>query len=507
MKQDYKKVIEKSKHVIKIIINRGYDAYFTGETVRNILLSRNIDTVEISTNAPIEYLEQTFSDFETARVNESILALHFEEIVFLMKPFQAEYRRNNKEKAVLRESDDILSDVKTRVFTIDALAMSFDGKITDIFDGYRDVNRKKIKFTNSPKLRLLDNPLNSLKAIKLVSELGFNIDYKTFKAIKKSKALKNLSLEEMLPTINQILEGEYLKNALFYLVNTKLYKDIPLFGEEFYALSKKFQKIDKDMIIAKCFVRKGEIDNDVLELCDNPVKIKKAVEFALVSQKGQYKTIDLYNYGLECALLSNQINSLLGRSNKRNSKLEKEYKALSIKKLSDLKLKNEDVFKILPQASLSLLNEILEDLKNKVLNGELDNDFDDLKAYVKEEYGTTDDSKVEKAVTLDEYLKKEPNKEEYHSEKFASIEKRMAEYEKILYEKEVKIKELEYNNLKNELNNDIDTLMQKYYEAMSKMNIYGSQKEKISREVKRAFKDILVENLEKYEKLRENDDE
>ena len=83
----------------------------------------------------------------------------------------------------------------------------------------------------------------------------------------------------------------------------------------------------------------------------------------------------------------------------------------------------------------------------------------------------------------------------------------MAEYEKILYEKEVKIKELEYNNLKNELNNDIDTLMQKYYEAMSKMNIYGSQKEKISREVKRAFKDILVENLEKYEKLRENDDE
>ena len=172
-----------------------------------------------------------------------------------------------------------------------------------------------------------------------------------------------------------------------------------------------------------------------------------------------------------------------------------------------MKLKNEDVFKILPQASLSLLNEIMEDLKNKVLNGELDNDFDDLKAYVKEEYGTTDDSKVEKVATLDEYLKKEPNKEEYHSEKFASIEKRMAEYEKILYEKEVKIKELEYSNLKNELNNDIDTLMQKYYEAMSKMNIYGSQKEKISREVKRAFKDILVENLEKYEKLRENDDE
>ena len=83
----------------------------------------------------------------------------------------------------------------------------------------------------------------------------------------------------------------------------------------------------------------------------------------------------------------------------------------------------------------------------------------------------------------------------------------MAEYEKILYEKEVKIKELEYNNLKNELNSDIDTLMQKYYDAMSNMNIYGSQKEKISREVKRAFKDILVENLEKYEKLRENDDE
>ena len=251
MKQDFRKVIEKGKHIIKIITNTAYEAYFTGETVRNILLNNDLDSAEISTSASLDYLEQVFVDFETARVKSNVLAIYHDEIVFIIRPFQAEYRKNNKEKAILRNGDDLFSDLKTRVFTIDALAMTVDGKITDIFDGYRDVNRKKIKFVGNGKLKLLDNPLNSLEAIKLASELGFKVDYDSFSAIKRNRPLKGIALEEMLPYIDRILSGEHFKTAIFYLVSSKMHKDIPILGEEFFSLNKKLQKIDRDLIIAK----------------------------------------------------------------------------------------------------------------------------------------------------------------------------------------------------------------------------------------------------------------
>lgn len=517
MKQDFRKVIEKAKHIIKIITNTAYEAYFTGETVRNILLNNDLDGAEISTSASLDYLEQVFADFETVRVN-NILAIHHDELVFIIRPFQAEYRKNNKEKAILRLGDDLFSDLKTRTFTIDALAMTSDGKITDIFDGYRDVNRKKIKFVGNGKLRLLDNPLNSLEAIKLVSELGFKLDYDSFNAIKRNRPLKGISLEKMIPYIDGILSGEHFKTAIFYLVNSKMHKDIPILGEEFFALNKKFQKIDRDIIISKALTRNGQVDEELLELCKNPIKAKKATELAIKAPKGQYDELLLFEYGLECALLANQINALLGRCGKRYSKIEKEYQSLPIKKIQDLKFKEEDILSKYPRITNEELSSIIEEIKYKVLTKELTNEFDELNTYVKEkiESSTYIKENIEEideeniVFQQNEEKKVEPFSKDFVNDdysKLLNMERRMAEYEKKLMEKEEKINALEKNSLKNQLNNDIDILMQKYYEAIEKINVYGLAKERINREIRQAFEDALIDNLEKYEKLREKEDE
>ena len=76
-----------------------------------------------------------------------------------------------------------------------------------------------------------------------------------------------------------------------------------------------------------------------------------------------------------------------------------------------------------------------------------------------------------------------------------------------MLEKDEKINALEKNNLRAQLNNDIDIFMQKHYEALDKINVYGMTKERISREIRNAYEDILIDNLEKYKKLRDDNNE
>lgn len=525
MKQDFKKIIEKGKHIIKIISSNGYEAYFTGETVRNILLDLDMEDVEISTNASLDKIKNIFSDFEKAQINDNLLAIHYEENVFFIRRFQYEYRKSSKEKAIFRDSDDLIADLKTKVFSIDAMAINLNGKITDIGDGYRDINRKKLRIFGNRKGKLLDNPLISLEAIALVSELGFSLDYKTFIALKRYHPLKGISLESMLPYIDRIIYGKYFKQALFYLIKTKLYKYILIFKEEFKALSKRFQKIDHDMIIAKALVRHGEIDDDVLALCKNSKDMKMAIDLAIVTPKSQYDTLLLFNYGLKNAILANQINVLLGKATKKTRKIEKEYELLPIKKVCDLKYKGENILNEYPNIESGLLVDLVEEIKYKVLMQELSNDFDELKTYAMnriksnnnsndnliEEKGEKDNPNIQKFSFESDDEKTVLNDEKKYvfenEDKLANFEKRMEEYERRLKEKEDKIDALEKNNLHSELDSDVNIFMQHHYEAMEKIGIYGMTKERISREIRNAYEEILIENLEKYKKLRDENNE
>ncbi len=44
------------------------------------------------------------------------------------------------------------------------MAINLNGKITDICDGYRDINRKKIRIFGNVKGKLIDNPLINFRS-------------------------------------------------------------------------------------------------------------------------------------------------------------------------------------------------------------------------------------------------------------------------------------------------------------------------------------------------------
>ena len=51
----------RGKEILKILINNGYEAYFVGEAVRNIILEKNIRVIEITTSAHIEIVKNKWA--------------------------------------------------------------------------------------------------------------------------------------------------------------------------------------------------------------------------------------------------------------------------------------------------------------------------------------------------------------------------------------------------------------------------------------------------------------
>jgi len=181
---------EEVKKILQKLIDNGFEAYLVGGCVRDIILKRKPKDWDITTNAKPEEIQKIFSDsfyenrFFTVGVktgSEDPTLKVVEITTFREEGKYSDYRHPDE----VRFAEKLENDLKRRDFTINALAMDINGKIIDIFGGLDDIKRKLIKTVNNPEDRFKEDPLRMLRAIRLACELNFEIEEKTFNAIKE----------------------------------------------------------------------------------------------------------------------------------------------------------------------------------------------------------------------------------------------------------------------------------------------------------------------------------
>ena len=120
------------------------------------------------------------------------------------------YRHDSRKPSV--EEGSLEDDQNRRDFTINALAVSLNatnfGEIIDPFGGLHHLETKTIKTPLEPGKTFSDDPLRMMRAIRFSTQLGFDIEEETFKAIGKyrnrinivSKERINIELEKIIMT-------------------------------------------------------------------------------------------------------------------------------------------------------------------------------------------------------------------------------------------------------------------------------------------------------------------
>ncbi len=232
--EQYKSVIDK---ITKTAYENNYTAYAVGGFVRDMILGRNpkdLDIMVEGDNAGIKFavlLSQklnihppvVFEKFATAK-----LMIDNHEIEFIM-PRKEYYEKNSRNPGTAKAT--LEQDALRRDFTVNALFLRLnDMKLLDLTgNGLKDIKKKIIRVTDETASDLIfeQDPLRILRAVRQSLQLGFSIDDKTYKSMKKkARRIKIVSPERIRDEINKILMFDKPSKAFFMFDKINLLSEI-----------------------------------------------------------------------------------------------------------------------------------------------------------------------------------------------------------------------------------------------------------------------------------------
>ncbi len=178
--------------ILKEINSTGYIAYIVGGYVRDYLLGINSSDIDITTSATPDIIASLYDVVEDNSRFGS-LKIKKNNYIFEITTFRKELEYNNRFPKI-KFTDSLLEDLKRRDFTINTICMDEDESIIDLMGGIEDIEKKTIRSIGDVDIKLTEDPLRILRAIRFMGYLDFTLDESLKNSIIKNKELvKTLS--------------------------------------------------------------------------------------------------------------------------------------------------------------------------------------------------------------------------------------------------------------------------------------------------------------------------
>lgn len=178
--------------LLEILKQNGYEAYVVGGCVRDCLLGNTPSDWDITTNARPEEVIGCFGAFRVIKtgLKHGTVTVLLDEIAYEVTTFRvdgsySDHRRPN----LVSYTKDLSCDLSRRDFTINAMAYHPVIGIVDLFDGQADLAMRRIKCVGHPHKRFDEDALRILRAIRIASQLDFEIEAQTAAAMTEKKHL------------------------------------------------------------------------------------------------------------------------------------------------------------------------------------------------------------------------------------------------------------------------------------------------------------------------------
>jgi len=217
--------------IYKTLEEKGFEIYFVGGSVRNILLKRKIKDWDITTNATPDQITKLFTesfydnDFGTVGVP---IKIEKEDKVVEITTYRTESLYEDKRHpSKVSWGKTIEEDLSRRDFTINAIALKINEKnyfeLIDPFGGEKDLKKKLVKAVGDANLRFKEDALRLIRAVRIATELEFKIEKLTLEKIKEDSALlKHISSERIRNELLRILDCKNAYDGIMLLYETKL---------------------------------------------------------------------------------------------------------------------------------------------------------------------------------------------------------------------------------------------------------------------------------------------
>ena len=386
--------------VMQQLVDAGYEAYFVGGSVRDMLLHKPISDVDIATSATPQEVKEIFSHTVDVGIEHgTVMVIHhkegYEVTTFRTEEGYEDFRHPDKVTFVRSLEEDL----KRRDFTINALAIGIDDQLMDFFDGIGDLERQCIRCVGDAQERFNEDALRMFRAVRFVGQLGFQIEENTKNAISLLKMnLSKVAVERMKVEFEKMIQSSYRKDALKLFVETGLYQACPLFDGKDEILLKLAEFPLKEMSVLQAWIlfidELNLSDKEVTHLLKSWKSSNEQIRDVLVGYKTyRARKEEEWNFFLayDCPYeVACEVEQLLIAQNKSTSMegLEATYQSLPIRSMNDIQLNGHDIIRILKlEKKGPIIGQVLKTVEKMILEQSISNDAEVLETYVLSHFG------------------------------------------------------------------------------------------------------------------------
>jgi len=216
------------QQLARLLVDAGRQCYLVGGSVRDAFFDTELHDIDVTTDArpdEVERLVGPWADHVWLQGKRfGTVGASREGMRFEITTFRAEAYRPESRKPEVAYSDDIVTDLSRRDFTVNAMALRLpEPELVDPYDGAVDLAARRLRTPLSPDDAFLDDPLRMLRAARFVAQFGLTPDPELVAAIERHRhRLEIVSMERIRDELSKLLLVDDPTAGLWFLAETGL---------------------------------------------------------------------------------------------------------------------------------------------------------------------------------------------------------------------------------------------------------------------------------------------
>lgn len=217
--------------IIKTLNANGYQGYLVGGCVRDAMCGVKPKDFDVATDAPLETVVKLFRRSRIVGRRFPIVHVRFGRELIEVSTF----RRSMSDMVVQDDKGMILrdnafgtlqEDAFRRDFTANALYYdASNNEIIDFVGGVEDIEAKKLRFIGKSPIRLAEDPVRILRAIRFAAKLSFTIDPEILKLVPETaKRLESIPPARLFDEFLKLFLNGYAETVWQQICQTPLAK-------------------------------------------------------------------------------------------------------------------------------------------------------------------------------------------------------------------------------------------------------------------------------------------
>jgi len=199
---------ELANSICDALQSAGFQALLVGGCVRDLLLGREPADYDVATSATPRQVLKLFPDGITVGAQFGVILVQSDGAKVEVATFRSDVGYSDgRHPDRVEYASSPEEDVKRRDFTINGLVMRHDnGEILDYVDGQADLRAGMIRAIGEPDCRFTEDKLRMLRAVRFAARFGYQIEHKTFAAIRKhAREISQVSPERIRDELTKLL--------------------------------------------------------------------------------------------------------------------------------------------------------------------------------------------------------------------------------------------------------------------------------------------------------------